>query len=217
MISSTENKQYRHRAAPFMVAVDTYKALLAAHNLTFSVDAAAVLTQYRTQLFAPLLAADKGLKMRWELLKTDAARVALVNATIDLTGYELADAVAAQLAALRETYRRQAHNWGVSMYSWEGFALQYQLDVPAVLDSMTVDLSDKQDIVAFLARYRTLLEEARTVFVAAGYLDTSSTARDAALVVMGSYDDAGQVKETAVWQLSTDLTRKGKRGIIPTL
>jgi hypothetical protein len=103
MITQLRYDELLPRYTEFTAAVAAYGALLTAHELPFSIDANGLLFAYKTQLFTKLVAVNKGLKMQYDMLKSDEVKQALINNTIDLSGYEVVNDIATGLQELHDT------------------------------------------------------------------------------------------------------------------
>ena len=103
MITKQRYDELLPRYAEFTAAAEAYKQLLQAHDLPFSIDFPTLRFVYKTQLFTKLVGVDKGLKMRYDMLKSGEAKATLVDATIDLTGYDLVDELINGLQLLNQT------------------------------------------------------------------------------------------------------------------
>ncbi|MBC6605620.1 hypothetical protein H8B13_02185 [Hymenobacter sp. BT188] len=103
MITQKRYDELLPRYAEFAAAAAAYATLLDANALPLSLDTTTLHFAYKTQLFTKLVTANKGLKMQYDMLRTDEAKQALINQTIDLTGYEIITEIAHALQEMQET------------------------------------------------------------------------------------------------------------------
>lgn len=168
MLTQIENQAAREEAAHFITAADAYKAFLAAHNLPLSLDTAKLLDIYRGRLFEQLLAADTGLKARYDLARTKEGQRQIQNDTmagISLAGHELPEQLAAAIAELEQAYRRVPYLNEVKRIELIGLLGGYGLDYGRYLDQHTMSWEGKElgrafyeQVAATLTQWRDLVQ-----------------------------------------------------------
>ncbi len=222
MITQTENAATIAANADFIARVADYKALLTAEGLPVSIDVELLKTTLRTQLFQKLLSADKGLKMRWDMLKSQDARLKLIGDTIDLTGYEVVDTIAEAVKGLEMAYKKiytDATGHVVNHVPFAQFASVYGLDLAPLLDAYTFDWAGKEHVLEYFQALSQHLYQLRDVMRAA--VATSYTLGDVLHVLPRFYtpqSSAGEIvaREGVVMTLAKDLEQLGKLDLIPT-
>lgn len=223
MITQTEKTATVAANADFTRLVTEYKALLTAQELPFSIDVDMLRTTVRTQLFQKLLGVDKGLKMRFDMLKSQEARIKLVTDTIDLTGYDAVDAIAEGVKGLETAYNRIFVSGffarASSVVPFAQFAEVYALDLAAMLDARTFDWAGKEHVLEYFQQLGNKLGQLRTIMQAG--VGTHYTLADVLSVLRRFYTDQssqGEViaHEGAVMRLYTDLNKAGKLAVIPS-
>ena len=223
MITTQENAATIAANADFTRLVTDYKALLTAEGLPLGIDVELLKTTVRTQLFQKLLSVDKGLKMRWDMLKSQDARLKLIADTIDLTGYDIVDSIAEGVKGLETAYKRiYVNGIGGFVHTWVPFA-QFaevcELDLAALLDSHTYDWAGKEHVLDYFQDLGEKLAQVRTLFRAG--IGTHYTLSDVLHVLSRFYTDSsnqGEViaQQGAVMRLVSDLNKAGKLDLIPT-
>ncbi|WP_151088042.1 hypothetical protein [Hymenobacter baengnokdamensis] len=168
MLTPTESAALRQEHADFMQRCTSYKALLTNSGLPFSVDLPTLTTAYGQQLFEQLLTLDKGLKARYDLLRTDEGKQKLLAATIDTAGHEVMDQVSAALTALTQAYQGislgMSLGWLHNKYSLAQFAQYYELDLARVLEALTIDWTGKEYVLAYFTQIGDELTRLRDLF-----------------------------------------------------
>lgn len=223
MITSQENAATIAANEDFITRVAAYKALLTAEGLPLSIDVELLKTTLRTQLFQKLLSADKGLKMRWDMLKSQDARLKLIADTIDLAGYDIVDAITEAVKGLETAYNR-IYVRGVAgsaknIAPFAQFADVYGLDLGALLDSRTFDWTGKEHVLEYFQELGGKLAQLRTIM--RGAVSTSYGLVDVFHVLGRFYADGSNqgdviAHEGAVMRLVTDLEQAGKLDLIPS-
>lgn len=221
MISKAENTATIAANAALIQKVVDYKALLTAQELPFSIDMAVLTTTIRTQLFQKLLSVDKGLKMRWDMLKTDEARLKLITDTIDLNGYEIVEQLDSAVKGLESAYNRIYMPSLGMLYKFMPFAQlaeTYELDLQAMLDKRTYDWTGREHALAYFNELAPKLTELRDIFRAG--VSTSFTLHDTVSVLSRYYtqdsvEGTVEASEGAVMRLVNDLAKAGKSELIP--
>jgi hypothetical protein len=148
------------QARPFCTKCAEFRALLTEHELPLSVDLDKLKDAIRAQLFARLLAVDKGLKMRFEMLRTEEAQHKLVTETIDLAGYTIIDEMSRRIQELQSFWGSVRFRWGAHWLSPEKdgvtlafLASSYGLDPAAWINSQAYDWTGKAHVLEY---FRTL-------------------------------------------------------------
>jgi hypothetical protein len=160
MITQVENTEARRYFAGFITQCTTYKSLLTTAGLPVSVDMDVLTGAYRQQLFDGLLKVDKGLKARYELLRTDDARAKLIADTINLDGHDVIDDAAAALQQLARTYQQvQIPGEGPLHRDMplESFARYHNLDFGQLLDAHTLSWAGNEHVKAYFDNLATAL------------------------------------------------------------
>jgi hypothetical protein len=150
VITQTENTEARRYYAGFMTQCQAYKDLLTAAGLPLSVDMAELTDAYRQQLFDGLLKVDKGLKARFDLLRTDEARRKLITDTINLDGHDVLDDATAALQQLEQVYKQIGMPDGGPLHQavhFISFANLFGLDFGKELDSQTINWGENQHVL----------------------------------------------------------------------
>ncbi|GAB3572928.1 hypothetical protein [Hymenobacter daeguensis] len=225
MITQKENDWIQSIHANYIADVEAYKQALTGYGLPLVATAEALTTAYKAMLFTPLMAADKGLKARWDLTKTQAGQIALINATIDTDGHDEHDQLQASLNGLRTKYGYVLNNTYsvLNKATFEQFAEVYQLDLPRVINENTIDLSDKQDIITLFTDLAGTFGKLRNIFIASGNLHTNAGLHEVGDITAQMFENTDwsnynpTVKDMAVWQLSNALNKAGKRDLIPKI
>jgi hypothetical protein len=220
MITAKQNAAAIAGNPEFIRLVTEFKALVAAQGLPLSLDMSMLETAYKTQLFHKLLGVDKGLKMRFEMLKSDEARLKLVADTIDLTGYDVIDTIAEAVKRLETLYKNiWAGSYG-SLSSWMSFQQffdVYGLDLAAALDAYTFDWTGKEFALEYFAQLGQQLEHVRNILRVT--MSSHYDLHNACNVLSRFFDGAGDAEivpeEGAVMRLVKDLTKAGKLDLIP--
>ncbi|HEX8425651.1 hypothetical protein, partial [Hymenobacter sp.] len=126
----------------------------------------------RLRIADELLKADVGLKMRWDILRTETGRQKLrqeTAATVDLAGYEDVEQLEASLKNLRFAYTSVERLPDQYLLSFEQFAGFAKLDLAAVIDSRTMVWGeDKQKVLDYFQTVSEQFEQARKVMRALG-------------------------------------------------
>ncbi len=171
MLTQAENQAAREGAADFLTAADAYKAFLAAHELPLSLDMTKLLDIYRGRLFEQLLAADTGLKARYDLARTQQGQRQIqvdTMAGISLAGHELPEQLAAAMAELEQAYRRVPQLNEVKHIELIGLLGGYGLDYGRYLDQHTMSWEGKELGRAFFEQMAATLTQWRDVVKASG-------------------------------------------------
>ena len=214
-LTATERAEALAANVPFIVLCDEYKALCAVNDLPLSVDVPTLVTHIQSALFDKLLSIDKGLKARYEMLRSDTAKLKMIADNVDLTGYDIVDTLRAAVAALTSAYRRV---WVGSALlhknvTFEQFADVAELDLPALLDGYVLDWTGKAHVLACFQSLAPALEKLRDMFRAG--ISTHYTLADTLGTLARCYtpeSSAGALvaNEHAVMRLANDLDNAGK-------
>jgi hypothetical protein len=168
MLTQAENQAARKTAANFLTEATAYKVFLDSHKLPLSLDTAKLLDIYRGRLFEQLLAADTGLKARYDLARTkEGQRQIQVDtmAGISLAGHELPEQLAQAIAELEQAYRRVPFLNDVPRIELAQLASGYALDYGRYLDQYTMNWVGKElgrahfeQVAATLTQWRDLVQ-----------------------------------------------------------
>ncbi len=221
MISTTEKTVILSDNAPFLAQIKAYKDLLSANYFPVSIDVEYLKTVLRTQLFDRLCGVDKGLKMRFDMFKTNEAKLKLIAATIDLQGYDIVPEVEEAVKGLELAYNRIYIGGSTKLstvVTFAGFADAYELDLAAVLEAYTYDFTGREHALAYFQNLGTKLHELRDIMRFGR--STHYTLHDAAMVLSNFYTPGSQEgticpHQGAVMRLITDLEKAGKLSVIP--
>ncbi|MFD2720602.1 hypothetical protein ACFST9_17915 [Hymenobacter monticola] len=221
MITQAENAATIAANAHFTTLAADYKALLAANDFPLTIDVELIKTTLRTQLFQKLLGADKGLKMRFDMLKSNEARLKLIGDTIDLTGYDIIDDIASAVKELERAYNgvySRGAGFIKNVVSFTTFADVCELDLGLLLDSKTYDFTGREHVLEYFRELGQHLQQLREILRVA--VSSSYTLGDS-LHVLGRFytGESGEGDLTpdqgAVMRLVTDLEKVGKLAMIP--
>jgi hypothetical protein len=221
MITKTENAATVAVHADFTRLVTEYKALLTAQGLPLSIDVELLKTTLKTQLFQKLLGADKGLKMRFDMLKSQDARLRLVSETVDLAGYDIVDTLAQAVKGLETAYKKiytQGLGFMWQVVTFAQFADAYELDLAALLDSFTYDWTGKEHVLAYVQGLGAKVEQLRDILratVGSHYTFADTCHVLGRFFTPGSAEGVVIADEGSVMRLVTDLDKLGKLGMIP--
>jgi hypothetical protein len=166
MLTQAENQAARAQAADFLTEATAYKALLAAHKLPLSVDLHQLTDVYRGRLFEQLLAADAGLKARYDMVRTPAGQKQFrteTMATIDLRGHELPKQLQEALNDLEQAYHVVPMPNEVKRLALSLLASGYGLDLGRYLDERTESWAGKEPALAYFEQLGAALTQWRTV------------------------------------------------------
>ncbi|TGE24767.1 hypothetical protein E5K00_06050 [Hymenobacter aquaticus] len=170
MFTTKEITQAQNEARSFINQCEEFRALLVEHELPMSFDLEKLKGVLRAQLFAKLLAVDKGLKMRFEMLRTEEAQQKLVADTIDLSGYTIVDNLGRLIAQLQQGWSRlqlrrgrwfcQPERDGVSLNT---LATAHNLDFNQWLQSREMDWRGKEHVLAYFEELGKTLAQVRAL------------------------------------------------------
>jgi hypothetical protein len=166
MLTQAENQAAREQAADFVTAAAAYKAFLTSHNLPLSLDTTKLLDIYRGRLFEQLLAADTGLKARYDMARTtEGKRQILVDtmAGISLAGHELPEQLAEAMADLQAAYRTVPQLNSLKYLELGQLLGGYDLDYGRYLDQYTMNWEGMENAVAYFEQLGGALTQWRTV------------------------------------------------------
>jgi len=211
MITQLEKDTILTQYAGFIQQTIDFKALVATNGLPVTSHLPTLETAFKSQIFQKLLAVDKGLKMRFELLKTDEARVKLIDAHVDIDGYEDVATMRNVLLVLEQQYNRISlgvmHGRLFNLVPFDVFTDHYKMDLEALVSGFVFDWTGKEDVLEYVQGLAPALEQLRTVFRAVH--STSVTLADTLRTVAMYFTDESntgpiEVKESAVM---TNLVR----------
>jgi hypothetical protein len=163
MITQKRYDELAPRYTAFTAAATAYKALLDANELPFNIDVTGLLFAYKTGLFTKLVAVDKGRKLQYDMLKAAEAKQALIDATIDLTGYDITTELTTALDELHETLTaangaiRAAD--GIDKPTVGTLFANHRLDVAEYLKGYVIDWAeaDRSTVLDMVNQYAEVL------------------------------------------------------------
>lgn len=142
MLTKTHYSELLTNSAPLENAAKELLAKLAALSLTPSTDLQRLKDEYKVLLFSKLMAADKGLKMRYEMHRTEAAKLELINSTVSLEGYEEVEELAALLIHYTDTFASQSYYFNMIGVTAETFLADYSGSVEKAAGVRVIDVTD---------------------------------------------------------------------------
>ncbi len=167
MLTQAENQAARATARNFLTAATAYKAFLAAHELPLSLDTTKLLDIYRGRLFEQLLAADTGLRARYEMARTQEGKQRIQTDTmagISLQGHELPEQLAQEMADLAQAYKTVPFLNDVPRIELAQL-IGYDLDYGRYLDQHTMNWAGRElgrahfeQVAATLTQWRDLVQ-----------------------------------------------------------
>ncbi|MGI4738492.1 MAG: hypothetical protein ACRYG7_25265 [Janthinobacterium lividum] len=163
MLTHAENQAARDQAADFLTEATAYKAFLDSHKLPLSLDTIKLLDIYRGRLFEQLLAADTGLKARYDMARTTEGKHRIqvdTMAGISLKGHELPEQLAEAIDALEAAYLTVPQLSEVKHLALAQM-VGYGLDYGRYLDERTISWEGKEHARAHFEQLATLLNQWR--------------------------------------------------------
>lgn len=172
MMTAKNIAQAKADFRPFINLTTAFKALLTEHELPLSLNIDELTAVLRAQLFAKLLAVDAGLKMRFEMLRTEEAQQQLILSTIDLNGYEIVDTLKQMIAQLQQAFSRLSFDQGphVGQYllrngkTLHWLLTTYEFDIEQWLESERIDWTGKEHVLAYFTTLASQLQKLRSVY-----------------------------------------------------
>ena len=220
MISLTEKQTLLAGSSKLQDAITTFKALVAANGLPITSDFNTLTTALKGQLFQKLLAVDKGLKMRFDLLKTDDAKIKLLNETVNLDGYTEVVEMQEELIKIERLYNQLAVGF-LQIHKaipFKVFVERWEMNVDNVLSAMLFDFSDKEHVLDFINSIIPTLTTLRECFRATFSTDYNL---EETLNLLGSMYTSESNKGTiaasegAVMQIAKHLEESSALQLIP--
>lgn len=151
--------------ADFIKQCDEYKSILASNGLPISVNIPLLKTTLKTILFDRLLSVDKGLRMRYDMVRSDSGKLALINSTIDLDGYDIIPELETRIKALLRSYNQIYLQFSLSQcLPFDTFATHHNLDLQKILFSYIIDWSKTEPILELFADLIPVLTKLRSLF-----------------------------------------------------
>lgn len=170
MFTKKELSKAQYEARSFIQKCEAFRALLTEHELPLSVNHNELKGVIRSQLFAKLLAVDAGLKMRFEMLRTEEAQQQLIATTIDLDGYEIVGQLERSIKELQSLYGSlmlprgsffcQPEREGISL---SYLATAHGLDLSTWIQSQLMDWTGKEHVLAYFTTLATQLSQLRNI------------------------------------------------------
>lgn len=214
-ITESECTEVLRRNARFVALCDNYRTLCETNDFPVSVDMKLLATVYRTQLFQQLLAVDKGLKARYEMLRTDAAKLKLITDTIDLSGYDILDTLESEIDLMELAYQQI---WVSSLHlhrniSFSIFCEKTGLNLSTLLTGWVINWEGREHILTYFRELAPLLENMREMH--RSIISTGFTLADTLAVIGSTYTQDSQretlvADEKKVHQLADSLEKAGK-------
>ncbi|TYZ10589.1 hypothetical protein FY528_09000 [Hymenobacter lutimineralis] len=168
MMTSKNISQAKISFRSFINSCLAYKALLIEHELPLSIDMEELTGALRAQLFAKLLAVDAGLKMRFDMLRTEDAQQQLINNTIDLAGYSIVPQLKQFIAQLNKEFDLLGWYEGPHWMSMKmrnstlGWLLHgYDLDIEQWLETERIDWTGRVAVLAYFTDMAIRLTQLR--------------------------------------------------------
>ncbi len=141
MLTKREYADILRTKEPVETAAKAILDKIAELNLTPTADINQLKEEYKTLLFSKLVAVDKGIKMQYEIHKTDKAKLDLINRTVSLDGYE----EIAELEKLMKIYFGSIpyyfKNKGITA---EDFLTKYSGSIEATFSKLVIDVTDTE-------------------------------------------------------------------------
>lgn len=216
MITAKRYEQLLPRYAAFTAAAAAYKTLLEANDLPFALDTDTLYFAYKTQLFTKLVAVDKGLKMRYDMLKAAEAKQALIAATIDLTGYDITTEITTALQELHETLTaaNSAIGYGDSLEkpTLPTLFTAHRLDVAEYLKAHVIDwTADRSTVLDMVNQYAELLTSLGNMLRGTGIqCDTTTDAHHHLADLVALNAGTATVNELGVYQMIEGAKHRAK-------
>ncbi|WP_147320793.1 hypothetical protein [Hymenobacter lapidiphilus] len=141
--------------------------------MKLSVDINDLLFQAKTTMFLKLVAVHSGLKMQYDMLKTDLSKQELINSTINLAGYSIVTDLTNALNDLHTSLNAcniSLRSDNVKMPTLSEL-VSYQLSVTEYLKSFVIDWSDTNNskVLDMVKQYATVVTDAVTMLKGLGF------------------------------------------------
>jgi hypothetical protein len=170
MFTQKELVQAQNEARPFMTKCDEYRALIAEHELPLSLDINTLTAALKSQQFTKLLAVDAGLKMRYEMLRTEEAQQQLINDTINLNGYDIVPNLERRITELQALYGRMmlysCNSWIVPERNGMPLSMlasHHNLDLTNWLQSQLINWTGKEHVLAYFTTLAKQVSQVRAI------------------------------------------------------
>lgn len=219
MITQTQKQVAVTTSAKIIQSISDFKALVAKNGLPISDNMQTLETALRSQLFQKLLAVDKGLKLRWDMLKTDDSRIKLITDTINLDGYNEVKELHEALETIKTQYKQiwTGENWLHCAIPFALFVDKWEMNLDKVLSSLVFDWTGKEDVLEYVQNLAPTLTKLREVFRALTN-DTYSLQETltflSVLYTPESSRETIEAKESAVMGLAKELEAANARHVI---
>lgn len=143
MLNKKQYNDFLSKAAPVEAAAAAIVAKCNELGLTPTTDINQLREEYKTQLFAKLIAVDKGLKHRYEMHRTDRAKLDLINAHVSLDGYHEIEELQILIAAYNHIIPREFNDVVTgTRISAEDFLVKHKGSVAKALEGCVIDVTD---------------------------------------------------------------------------
>ncbi|MBD2716181.1 hypothetical protein KBK19_14155 [Microvirga sp. STR05] len=194
-----------------------YKKLLSDNGFPLTIDISRLTLIYKTALFEKLLSVDKGLKMKFDLLRTDASKIKMISDEIDLDGYDIIDELTDKINELQNLYSRLTigNRWGNTLERYISLQVlvdSHDLNLNPVVESWLIDWKGKERVKEYFENLFTEVDKIRTVFSAfqGGICSTAGALNILAKFGYATGDGITEIDEHAILELVTSMQKYGK-------
>jgi hypothetical protein len=222
-LTQTEYEFELLQHAELIQRCDQYRALCIANQLPQTLDISLLAVSLQAQIFDKLLAVDKGLKARYDVLRSDTARLQLIATTVNLDGYDVVDELTEMGNTIRTLYDEiflgtAKLNTSVSI---ENFDAVRGLDLAKLLQSYVIDWTGKEDVLTYFKSVPALLAQITAVAQAADACEHGRTCSESTFyalkAVLWCFDQVGNtliVNEHKAWRVASTLQRNNRLDIV---
>lgn len=205
MINETRLQEILPYYSVFDKKAEAFKKLLDDNKLSLTIDINTLLFQYKLNLFTDLLKVDKGLKFRYDLLKSDMAKRDLINSSVNLDGYTIVNELKVNITDLNTELERVNNNFRFDKY----FAIptmyvlvnQYTITISKYLQNQLISWNEKQiNDLETIQNFRKLFDEIKKIF----YKSTSS--RELVAEIDGLFVD-NNIDELKLWHRLNNIDK----------
>lgn len=193
-----------------------YKKLLNDNGFPLTIDISRLTLIYKTNLFNKLLSIDKGLKMKYDLLRTDASKIKMISDEIDLDGYDIIDELTEKINELQTLYSRLTigNRWGSTLERYIPLQVlidSHDLNLNPIVKSWLIDWKGKEHVKEYFENLFTEVDKIRAVF---GEFSNSTWSVEATLTTLAKFgyatDDVTEIQEHAIMELIASMQKHGK-------
>lgn len=218
MITQKTKEEAMIKNASFIKQVEDYKQLLADNKLPLLVDINEIRVGIKAQLFQKLIAVDKGLKMRLDMLMSEEAKLALINSSIDLTGYPIIDTFKAALVSIEAAYNKvfvSDYDLGLVHRNipLAKFANLYSLNLEDILNKYLIDWKGKEDTLAKFESTKKVFAELMDIYkktTVSPDFNIQDMFEDLKRIFEQNEVGSIEVNEKAIYYLAESITENGK-------